>query len=264
MNRLALLTNYTGFTIPALVSLICAARWFAVPTDRKRTEWLLVATLLTEPAVVFSLVIAQALSYLRPLKYDLYIFRLDGVFGEPSFRIGQIVLPHQWLGVALQVTYSCLPIAMLGTFAVYLWLKPEAETLKVVRIFALNLFMAPVFYLLIPVCGPEFAFPQFPQLPPLHLIPHRVAIMAPPNGIPSVHTSTALLVLWLLRPWRWARRLGVIFLILTVLSTLSGGQHYFFDLLCAVPFTRGIVWLDNQFAARSAAQVSAESLVSAE
>jgi hypothetical protein len=82
MNQFAsLLIYYTGFLIPALISLICAVRWLVVPTDRKRTEWQLVAALLVEPAVVLSLVIAQALSYLRPLKYDLYIFRIDAIFG---------------------------------------------------------------------------------------------------------------------------------------------------------------------------------------
>ncbi len=262
MNRLALLTNYTGFTIPALVSLICLARWFVVPTDRKRTEWLLVAVLLAEPARVLSLVIAQALSRLRPLKYDLYIYRVDAIFGEPSFRLGQIVLPHHGLDVVMQVSYSLLSLGMVGTFAVYLWLRP-AEIGKVARIFALNVFLAVGFYLLIPVCGPEFAFPQFPQLPALPLIPHRIALAAAPNGIPSVHTSTALLVLWLLRRWGWGRFAATIFLVLTLLSTMSGGQHYFFDLLCAVPYAAGIVWLDSRFAARSAARASTPSLVSA-
>jgi len=257
-------TYYSDFVLAALICLVAGLRWIVVPTDRKRTECLLVVAMLAQPAVVLSKEIANALSHLRPLKYDLYLYRIDAIFGEPSFRIGQIVLPHHWLVIVMQVSYSFLSIAMLGTFAVYLWLKPAAETFKVGRIFALNLFLAPVFYLLIPVCGPEFAFPQFPQLPPLHLVPHMVAIAAAPNGIPSVHTSTALLVLWFLRPWPWGRRLGRIFLALTVLSTLGGGQHYFFDLLCAVPYAAGIVWLDNRYAARSAAQLSAASYASAD
>jgi hypothetical protein len=264
MNQFAsLLIYYTGFLIPVLISLISIWRWFAVPADRKRTERLLAVALLVDPAVVISKATADALSSLRPLKYDLYIFRIDALFGEPSFRIGQIILPHPGLNVLMQLTYSALPIAMLGTFAVYLWLRPAAETLKVARTFALNLFVAVGFYLLFPVCGPAFAFPQFPLLPPAHLTPHALAIAAAPNGIPSVHTSTALLVLWFLRPWRWGRFAGIVFLALTVLSTLSGGQHYFFDLLCAVPYAVGIVWLDHRIEARPTAQPIRAHLASA-
>jgi membrane-associated phospholipid phosphatase len=60
-----------------------------------------------------------------------------------------------------------------------------------------------------------------------------------PNGIPSVHASTALLVLWFLRRWWWGRISGVVFLILTIFATLGSGEHYLFDLFCALRYAIG-------------------------
>lgn len=237
------LVVYPGVAVVALAIPLLAWRWFAVPRDRMRTEWLLVAAGLMEPADALAQFTANWLSWLRPLKYDLFVYRMDGLFGEPSFQIGQVVASHRWLILLVSVSYGCMPVAMLGTFAVYLWMRSAAETLVVARTLALNLFASVGFYLLFPVCGPAFAFPKFPLLPPPHLSPHLMAIAAAPNGVPSVHTSTALLTLYFLRRWRWGRVGGGIFLILTAIATLGSGQHYLFDLLCAVPYAAGIVWL---------------------
>ena len=265
MDQLIFLVSYgSGLWIAALVAIFSALRWFFVPADRKRAELLLIASIYLQGATYFSNWAADSLSNLRPLKYDLYVYRFDSIFGEPSFRLGQIVLPNHWLCALMQVTYTSLTAAMLGTFAVYLWLRPKREVIRVARTFVLSVFLAVGIYLLFPVCGPEFAFPQFPQLPSAHLTPHLILINAAPNGVPSVHTSTALLVLWFLRPWRWGRFVGTIFLALTVLATKSGGQHYFFDLLCAVPYTVGIVWLDQRLESWLTARPATAYLVQTE
>jgi len=73
-----------------------------------------------------------------------------------------------------------------------------------------------------------------------------MTISAAPNGVPSVHTSTALLVLYFLRHWRFGMVAGSVFLGLTVLATLGSGQHYFFDLLCALPYSALILWLGSR------------------
>ncbi len=163
MNVIAwFLVLHADLAVIVVVVPLIALQWMLVATDRKRIEWLLVAAIWAEPATLLSKGIAEALSRLRPMKYDLYIYRIDQIFGEPSFRIGQEVASHLWFGIILNVVYVLLPIAMLGTLAVYLWLRRDAEVFKVVRIFVLNLFMAVPIYALIPVCGPEFAFRNLP------------------------------------------------------------------------------------------------------
>lgn len=230
--------------VPCAFILICvlALRWFLVPEDCKRTEWMLAATALAIPANQMSEFIAGSLSRLRPLKYDLFVYRLDGFVGQPSFVIGRTVERHLSLKVLVSVTYGFLPIMLLGVFGIYLWLRSEAEALTTIKAFALNLFLSVPFYLAFPVCGPAFAFKDFPFHEP-HLTPHPIFIAAPPNGVPSVHMSSALLILWFFWQWPLGRTAGIIFLALTIIATLGSGQHYAFDLLCAVPYAIAIVWI---------------------
>jgi hypothetical protein len=237
----AFLTIYPGFGVTALIVPLLALRWFLAPAARKQTEWLFVAALLIEPAGIFS--------------------QFDAVFGSPSFHLGQIAAAHLWLRTLVSVSYGLLPMAMLGAFAATLLLRPEREAVRVAQTFLLNLFAALPIYLLFPVCGPAFAFPSFPALPPAGLVPHLLAISAAPNGIPSVHMSSALLVLWFLRRWNWGRALGGVYAALIVLATLASGQHYLFDLLCAVPYTVAVVWAVDRFAARSAASQHTETFL---
>jgi hypothetical protein len=60
----------------------------------------------------------------------------------------------------------------------------------------------------------------------------------PRNAMPSLHLACALLVWWNSRTWRlWGRALAGLFLALTALATMGLGEHYFIDLVVALPFT---------------------------
>jgi hypothetical protein len=54
--------------------------------------------------------------------------------------------------------------AMIGTVAVYLWLRSEAETIIVVKAFALNGLAAIGFYVIYPYAGPFTPFHVSPKL----------------------------------------------------------------------------------------------------
>jgi hypothetical protein len=250
-------------SIAALAIIVPALAfcWFSSPsTGRRRTEWLLCAVLLVVPAGMAAQLIANAMSPLRPFKYDLYIYRFDSFFGEPSFRLGQVVFAHSWVKDTLSVAYGLMPIAMFLAFAICLIRQGEREALAVARTFVLLYSAGVVFYLILPVCGPVYAFPTFPILP--HILPpitaahaaHPIILHAPPNGVPSEHMSSALVCLWFLRRWTPGAIAGVAFAILTVLATLGSGQHYLFDLILAVPFTAAVLWLS-----RSCSQLKEES-----
>lgn len=236
------LLNYPSVALAFVVILSCAARWFLVAADRKRTEWLLAVACLSIPLFATAEAIANFISRFRPLKLDEFIYVIDRSFGQPSFVLGRLVVHHVTLHAIVSVTYGLLPIMLVTVFAVHLWVRSERDALQVLKIFAVNLLAAVPLYLLFPVCGPAFAFPQFPFVG-LHGAPQLLALAAAPNGVPSVHTSSALLILWLLRPWRLGRVVGGVFLALTVFATLGSGQHYFFDLLCAVPYATAVVFV---------------------
>jgi membrane-associated phospholipid phosphatase len=124
-----------------------------------------------------------------------------------------------------------------------MWRRSEQESLKVVRAFLLNLFVAVPIYILFPVCDPRFALAGFPFNNPVIATPHPLAINAAPNGVPSVHTSSAFLILWFLKDWRLGQWFGWAFLCLTILATLGLGEHYALDLILAIPYA----WAIEQF-----------------
>ncbi len=236
------LVAFPSVAVAVLVILGSIWRWSNTPADRRRTEYVLVAT-------IFSLIlnsiaegVVNRISSLRPLKYDLYVFRIDALFGEPSFRLGRLAERYLFLHDLVSVSYEILPMVLVAVFTVYLYLRPTQEVKLLLWCFTANLFLAVPLYLLFPVCGPAFAFPTFPHLAAVPH-PHPVTLSAPPNGVPSVHMSSALLVLWLLRRWRVGLVCGAAFVALTAFATLGSGQHYLFDLLCAVPFACGVYLL---------------------
>jgi hypothetical protein len=106
------------------------------------------------------------------------------------------------------------------------------------------------FYNLLPANGPRYLFdfllPRHPGAFPLNPLPMSLAMRFQPdampvpgfcNAIPSLHMAWALLAWW------YSRRLGLgvrlftlVFMVFTFFATLGTGEHYFVDLVVAVPF----------------------------
>jgi hypothetical protein len=252
---LSLLIYDPSVVVGFVLILAVVWRWFAVPADARRSEYILLVatfTLIVSPAAQ---AVADSLSQVRPMKMDLYAYAADGYLGQPAFVLGRMVAPHLWEKVLLNIAYGLLPIGVILTVSAHI-LRRSAGVSLMVWAFVINLVAAPVFYLLLPVCGPEFAFPMFP-VEPGHVVPHMVQIDAAPNGIPSVHLSTALLILWFSRKSRAGFVLATVYLLLTVTATLASGQHYAVDLLAAVPYAAGVVWLTKRSWFRSRADSTA-------
>lgn len=235
-----------GVIATPLIAVALIALWFPAREEaRERVEILLAFTLLAEPAGMIAEAFAAFLSRFVPVKLDLYIYRIDRLFDLPGFHIAHYVYAHPWAAIVLSLTYGLLPIAALGATAVNLYLAERQRTYRMLWAFVANMFLAVPVYLCVPVCGPAFAFQRFPDIP-VDIIPHGIAINAAPNGIPSVHMSTAILIWWFLKRWPWGNVAGIVFMVLIVLATLGSGQHYCFDLLCAVPFSALVLWLTQE------------------
>src|SRR5579864_5971687 len=179
-----------GFVLIAAV----AWRWFANPADARRNEYMLVLAIFALIALPAVEAVADFLSRLRPMKMDLFAYVADGPLGQPAFVLGRMVAPHTWAKVLLNVAYGLLPIGVVLTLCAHI-LRRSVGLSSMVWAFVINLLAAPVFYLLMPVSGPQFAFPMFP-LDPGPVVAHMIRIDAAPNGMPSVHMSTALLMVW--------------------------------------------------------------------
>jgi hypothetical protein len=195
------------------------------------------------PALVFgSLIVRRELLGRTGDTYDLFAFALDHRYGvQVSFVLGRLFA--RWPGVSslFGEIYHALPL-LLGLL--YGIRRRDAGPGQASRI-ALLLFLSGVvgvaLYSIIPVCGPRFAFPDFPSEPPV-LNAGDLRLLALPtnierNGVPSLHFAWALLVWWNLRrrtkTYRWFTGC---FLAATGIATLGTGEHYLVDLIVAVPF----------------------------
>lgn len=192
---------------------------------------------------------ANAEGALISTRYDLYVYHWDqAIGGEPAFALGRALLEKTWGLWFLNFAYGLLGLAVAVLLMGYAW-KPSAQLRQVAVALLLNFLLAPALYALFPVSGPRFAFPSFPA-PPAWFVPHVLHFHAAPNGVPSVHCSTALLVWWYGRRWRVGGMAALVHLALVVVSTLASGQHYLFDLIVAIPYSIGVVLIAQRFGVR--------------
>ncbi|HEY6904902.1 MAG TPA: phosphatase PAP2 family protein, partial [Candidatus Acidoferrales bacterium] len=61
------------------------------------------------------------------------------------------------------------------------------------------------------------------------------------NCFPSMHFAWAFLLALGVKDWRW-RWAFILYAILMVLAPVAGGEHYFIDIIAAVPFSFGVRW----------------------
>ncbi len=253
MTALRFLLAYPTVALVIALVPVLAIRWFAIPAARKATEWLMVLVIFFVPV---NLVIWTPLRWLSGLNLpdmDLYLCRFDALLGYPGFHIGQLAQAHLWLRGLIDWSYSLATAAVFVPCALYILLRPGREALRVIAAFALNSCLACLCYTILPACGPRYAFASWPAIPAA-LALHPVYLLARPNCVPSIHFSTALLFCWALWRWPLGRAAGLIFVALTALATLGNGEHYVFDLLCALPYAAAMVWLTGERGACTAAQ----------
>jgi hypothetical protein len=192
----------------------------------------------------FSFILAFCLNLttaLQPRIYDLSLYAFDEALQfKPSLLIGSLMASSSALTVAGVFAYQSMPLAICFLAAI------ERESPGRFRARILPLFVAvglagAFLYNLFPAVGPIYVFGKsFPgNLPSLSslVIQPVLHVAAPRNAMPSVHFACALLIWWnaagLARGWRW---LAAGFVAMTFLATLGFGEHYFVDLVVALPF----------------------------
>jgi PAP2 superfamily len=106
---------------------------------------------------------------------------------------------------------------------------------KLLIAYLFNFLVGPCLYLIVPARGPRHAFgAAFPALNP-DVAPVLVRLSGWPNAMPSLHVSTALLLVLFAGRNRVLRCVGWAYLAGTVAATLAF-EHYLIDLIVAVPF----------------------------
>lgn len=181
--------------------------------------------------------------------FDLYTLYVDRSFGfHPSLWCFQLV-DHLQMFSFLNLIYGSLSFAMGLTFATHM--GPKQHPWHVFAALALAGLLGPQCYKLLPVCGPVWLLGSPCYTGEIGMKCADVALSDlarvqldsawPRNGMPSLHLGWALLIWFLCRDLKFGRWIAFIFLLLTALATLGGGEHYFVDLIAAFPFAL-MIW----------------------
>jgi hypothetical protein len=227
-----------GTAAATVLGLLLVGGWAVLnPDNDSAVKFLLVVLVL--PA--FSLLSGMSLAYssaVCPFKYDHILEAIDCTLGFcPSFQLAHLV-QGSWAGRVLQITYSGFVVAMLFCYGYSLSVRNGARALTA---FVVNLGVGSLLYLIVPACGPQYAFgPKFSQVPFSGSL-NTVMLNGDPNCMPSLHLSAALIVLFLCAKRRPHRTAAICFVLLTALATLSTGEHYLIDLIVAFPFALFVV-----------------------
>jgi len=221
--------------------LALAARAAASERGSEPRAWFHLAVIL--PA--FGMAMGLGLDLTVPLHgwaRDPIVLGLDAGFGQPSFAVGRLADRHPALLTLLSLVYLFLPVVM-AAMLVLEKRRSVARQRGLLRPILLAAVVGYALYQLYPVVGPGplfgARFPNGPSSlagPPQRLV-EVTAIADPRNCMPSLHVAWALLVYWHARTLgRPARAGGAFWLASTIFATLAMGQHYFVDLVVAVPF----------------------------
>ena len=175
-----------------------------------------------------------------PLTFDLYLLEFDRALGgDISFWLGRIVQSSNVLLYPVAFAYGGLALDVGIVIGSQMFEQSRGRSNLLLVLGAAGA-AGCLLYAVVPVTGPRFVFPSFPARLPAVIVPHLVPVdaVAMRNAVPSLHFSWTLLLCWMAKDAQaYVRWVAVAFLILTFIATMALGQHYFVDLVVALPFT---------------------------
>ena len=182
-------------------------------------------------------------AHINPV-YDARVYGFEQILGVPfSFLAMQSFELAGRLNLVPAACYLALPVGLSVLAAKQT--SPSAMT----RVFTAMVIAGAsgfVLYAVCPVVGPVQAFSvpfptPLPHLSAVDMVPFTVPGHVPRNGMPSLHTVWALLIIWNAAhlPWRWRLSLSL-FAVLNVWAALGRYQHWFVDLVVAVPLAAAL------------------------
>jgi PAP2 superfamily len=193
----------------------------------------------------------------HPNVLDLYLYSFDAsLHVQIPFVVGRLFQQSFYFGVVSFLFYLGLPLAIGLAFAGCL-MRDRRNALSAFLAFLLTGPIGGLLYNLFPALGPVHIFKQsFPWHPLTIEQASRLALQAVPgegarNAMPSLHAAWVFLVLWY--SWNLSmveKIVAGLIVFFTLCATVGLGEHYFVDLVVAVPFSLFIVALASLLAGR--------------
>jgi len=174
----------------------------------------------------------------------LNLYAFDGTLRvQLPFLIGQWFQKLPWFYSISFFFYIGLPIVIAVVYTGVL-LRDTRRSLSAMTAFLVTGPIGILFYNLLPALGPVHVFNEaFPWHPLSFAQLHKLFVEPLPiagarNAIPSLHMGWVILAWWFSRGLSlWRRTIAALFLLFTFFSTMGTGEHYFVDLVAAVPFS---------------------------
>jgi hypothetical protein len=167
--------------------------------------------------------------WLRPVTLDAELRAVDLALGLDGFSLTRFLVRTR-LYVLIAPIYEALPLVVAAAWSLE---RPRLLLRSVV----LGAVLAVPFYLLIPACGPAHAFTDWPN-GSAHLV-SAISIFHPRNCVPSMHVAWAMLLALNARNRAWRFTLWI-YAGGMAMATVAGGEHYFVDVIAAVPFALAV------------------------
>jgi membrane-associated phospholipid phosphatase len=212
------------FTITVIGSLIVLAASF-IRRDRDKYPAVCVAVMLPVFSVLMCIPL-RIVSALHPHTVDALLYRVDLAMGLNPVAVYQFVQRTAWLKTLVDIAYFGLPLPVAIGQAL------ERPRVMLRAMILASIIAACVCYNLVPAVGPVFALAD-PMATNLKWLAEPG--VGARNCFPSMHLGCTLLLAWNLRG-RVLKSCAWIYVALTALATIGTGQHYFIDLIAAVPF----------------------------
>lgn len=236
----------------ASLGVLCGRAIWADGPRRRLAVLILVPSflfVLSEWLATYFLFLTQLL---HPKVLDLYLYSFDASLRvQLPFVMGRVFARWAAFSWTCDAVYIGLPVAIGLTFAGCA-LKHPRVAWRAFMAFLLTGPLGIVFYNVFPALGPVHIFEsRFPWNPltseqARHLFLEAVAVPGARNAIPSLHAAWVFLVFWYARGLsRLERTLAAICMVLTLCATVGTGEHYFIDLIVAVPFAVLVLSLTN-------------------
>jgi hypothetical protein len=174
--------------------------------------------------------------------YDNYFYAFDGLLPFPYAKAtAELFSQHNWIRETFLLVYKSLFVAAMC----FVMLEGQSDGRPSGRLISRWLvvaFLGGVLYFVLPGVGPVVAFygrhpttlPS-PNDVPLSLMVHVDGVT---NAMPSLHAAWAYLIVmaaWRMKPMAFI--VATAFMVATLIATLGLREHYFIDLVVALPFT---------------------------
>ncbi len=180
----------------------------------------------------------------NPKTLDVYLLIFDGTLHfQPSLLMGRLFEKLPLLRHISIYFYFALPLLIALVYVEQLRLSRK-RAMVTLLIFFFGAVIGDAFYNFYPACGPisllgrQFPNLEFPFARISSIVLEPVPIRGARNAMPSMHMAWVILAWWLSENLsRWVKAIGLFFLLFTFTATLGTGEHYFIDLVVALPFS---------------------------